>query len=178
MQKLKELLLKIRTIDKRLFAVMGGAALLDQISKFGIIWLIGHRAEFIVVTGFFNLVLSHNYGMAFGLLDNFGYASNLIFVAVALCLIAFLTFQLSLRTGSIWQLRANPSLGIALIIGGAIGNLTDRILRGGVVDFLDFHLAEWHWPAFNLGDSAILIGVSLWLFHEILGGDSNKSEEN
>ena len=121
--------------------------------------------------------MSHNYGMAFGLLDNFGYASNLIFVAVALCLIAFLTFQLTIRTGSIWQLRANPSLGIALIIGGAIGNLTDRILRGGVVDFLDFHINEWHWPAFNLGDSAILIGVCLWLFHEIFGSDSNKSEE-
>ena len=88
---------------------MAGAPLwLDQISKFGIIWLIGHRAEFIVVTGFFNLVLSHNYGMAFGLLDNFGYASNLIFVAVALCLIAFLTFQLTFADGLYLAVARQP----------------------------------------------------------------------
>ena len=110
-----------------------------------------------IVPGFFNLVLVENPGAAFGLLADGGTAARIFLVAVAVAVAAAL----------LWHLRfGNPAnreaLACALVLGGAAGNLADRLARNAVVDFLDFHIGNLHWPAFNLADSAITIGAILF----------------
>lgn len=102
------------------------------------------------VTPFFNLALSFNRGVAFGLLN----ASGMVIVAGVTSLITIVF-------GLWWWRETNPVLrfGLALILGGAIANLADRLMRGAVTDFLDLHAAGLHWPAFNLADAALTVGV-------------------
>ena len=114
------------------------------------------------VTSFFNIVLIYNRGMSFGLLNSGGGLNALFFSLAASAIVAVLAY---------WLTRVeNPLLAIAigLIIGGAIGNVIDRIRFGAVVDFLDFHVGSWHWPAFNVADSAICVGVALMLLDGLL----------
>jgi signal peptidase II len=109
-----------------------------------------------VVTGFFNLVLAFNKGAAFSLLaDAPGWQGPLL---IAFALIAGVVVTvLLLKPGG----RRAYYAGLALILGGALGNLIDRVRFGHVVDFLDFHAFGWHWPAFNVADSAICVGAAL-----------------
>jgi signal peptidase II len=115
------------------------------------------------VTPFFNLVLAYNRGVSFGLFNAGGGGRGaLVFSLVAGAIVAGLLW---------WLARAeSPLLAVAigLIVGGAIGNVADRIRLGAVVDFLDFHLGSWHWPAFNLADSAICLGVAAMLLDGLL----------
>ena len=131
-------------------------ALADQLSKAWVLSFFGDPTPHLrTVTGFFNLVLTWNRGVSFGLFNNDAATSALMFVAAAAVIVAGLI---------LWLRRVREPLlavAIGLIIGGAIGNVVDRLLRGAVVDFLDFHIAGWHWFAFNLADSAISIGVGL-----------------
>ena len=105
------------------------------------------------VTGFFNLVLAYNKGVSFSLLTMDGPAGPYILAGLALAIIGAL----------IWWVRRNPrpfyALLAGLIVGGAVGNMLDRLYLGAVVDFLDFHAFGWHWPAFNVADSAVVIGA-------------------
>lgn len=126
-----------------------------------------------VIPGFFDLVHSQNRGMAFGLMnDGATSTTRLILVAVSLVLLGFLV-QLTVRA---WRDRSEAvPLPLFLILGGAIGNLWDRIQQGYVVDFLDFSLSGWHWPAFNIADSAITTGAlwllwTLWRPHHVPAG--------
>lgn len=109
----------------------------------------------IAVTPFFNLVLGFNRGVTFGLLatDN-PYAPYLL--GTAACAVAVGFWILVVRSP-----RLDERLGLAAVIGGALGNAADRFNRGAVTDFLDFHLAGRHWPTFNLADVAIVLGVML-----------------
>ena len=109
------------------------------------------------ITSFFNIVLIYNRGMSFGLFNGGSGLNALLFSLVAGAIVAVLIYWLS-RVES-------PLLAVAigLIIGGAIGNVIDRIRFGAVVDFLDFHAGFWHWPAFNVADSAICVGVAVML---------------
>lgn len=139
--------------------------ILDQLSKAAILYFFaGHIFETARLTPFFNLVLTFNRGMSFGLFDarGAGGLNALLFSLIAAAIIA----------GLVWWLRrtATPFLAVAigLIIGGAIGNVIDRIRLGAVVDFLDFHVGLWHWPAFNVADSAICIGVAAMLLDGLL----------
>ena len=115
---------------------------------------------------FFNLVLTLNHGMSFGLFNaatgTGGGINAIVFSIVAAGIVVGLVYWLS-RV-------ASPLLGLAigLIIGGAVGNVIDRIRYGAVVDFLDFHIGMYHWPAFNLADSAICLGVAVMLFESLL----------
>lgn len=129
------------------------AIILDQMTKWWILTSVMTPPQRVPVTGFFDLVLVFNRGVSFGL---FGGAPN--WVTAALIIFAIL---LSVAL-CIWMWRADSLLlGTALgfVVGGAIGNVIDRLLYGAVVDFLDFHAAGYHWPAFNVADSAITIGV-------------------
>ena len=129
------------------------AIILDQMTKWWILTSVMTPPRRVPVTGFFDLVLVYNRGVSFGL---FGGAPN--WVTAALIIFAIL---LSVAL-CIWMWRADSRLlGTALgcVVGGAIGNVIDRLLYGAVVDFLDFHAAGYHWPAFNVADSAITIGV-------------------
>ncbi len=113
------------------------------------------------VTGFFNLVLVGNTGVSFGLLR--GGQARWFLVVLSLVVVGGLL---------VWQWRANTTLiraGIALVIGGALGNVVDRVRLGAVVDFLDFHALQVHWPAFNVADSAIVIGVAVLVLDGVLG---------
>src|SRR3954465_1593601 len=114
---------------------------------------LGERLE---VTGFFNMVLVYNKGAAFSFLSDAGgwqTPALAVFAAVAIAVVG--TFIV--RSPGRQMLRS----GLALILGGALGNLVDRVRFGQVVDFLDFHAAGWHWPAFNVADSAITVGAAV-----------------
>ena len=130
-------------------------ALLDQITKH---WVSAsfRYGEARPVTGFFNLVLTHNQGAAFSFLASAAGWQRGFFIFIAL--VAIIVSGVLLARHAAERLFC---LSLALILGGAIGNVADRITLGYVVDFLDFHLAGWHWPAFNLADSAISVGAVL-----------------
>lgn len=129
---------------------------LDQLSK-GLMtaWLELHQT--VAVLPFFNLTLAHNYGAAFSFLASAGGWQRWFFillgVGVSLVLIIWLK-----RLGQAARLEA---ASLALILGGAIGNVIDRVLHGYVIDFLDVYYDSYHWPAFNIADSAICVGAAL-----------------
>ena len=132
--------------------------LADQLSKWWILTQVMAPPRAIEVTPFFNLVLAWNRGVSFGLFNDQGPAAPWILSGVALAVVAAL----------VWWLmsvhRKLPVAALGLVIGGAIGNVIDRLRFGAVSDFLDFHVAGYHWPAFNLADSAITVGVALLIF--------------
>lgn len=136
--------------------------LLDQLSKITITKLFTLGEEK-VVTSFFNLVLAYNPGAAFSFLHDAGGWQRYFFTAIALGAATYIIFLLKKHGGQrlfCWAL--------ALILGGAIGNVIDRLLYGHVIDFLDFHhKAFGHFPAFNLADSAICLGAGLFILDEL-----------
>ncbi|MFO0995703.1 MAG: signal peptidase II [Alphaproteobacteria bacterium] len=138
-------------------------ALLDQATKWWILATVMQPPRVIEVTPFFNLVLGWNRGVSFGLFNESDGVGPWPFVVLTAAITVGLVIWLK-RTTYAW-------LGVALglIIGGAIGNAVDRLRFGAVVDFLDFHLAELHWPAFNVADSAISVGVVMVLVDSLFG---------
>jgi signal peptidase II len=115
------------------------------------------------VTSFFNLVRVHNAGAAFSFLANEGGWQRWLFTGIGIAAAIFIIWMLKSHNGQ--KLFA---FALACILGGAIGNVIDRTLYGYVVDFLDFHYAGWHFPAFNIADSAISIGAVCLILDEIL----------
>jgi signal peptidase II len=137
------------------FAVSAAIVLADQLTK----WLVLARfapGEALELTGFFNLILVFNKGAAFSLLANAPGWQTPLLAAFALGAALIVSVLLVRSPG-----RRTFGAGLALILGGAIGNVIDRLRLGYVVDFLDLHAAGWHWPAFNVADSAITIGAAL-----------------
>ncbi|MEW5893270.1 MAG: signal peptidase II [Pseudomonadota bacterium] len=134
---------------------------LDQITKFAVIQTMAlHDA--IPVTGFFNLVRAHNTGAAFSLLADQPGWQRLFFLAVGLVASGVILHLLRKTRG-----RPLFCLALALILGGALGNVIDRAAYGYVVDFLDFHLGNWHWPAFNVADTGITVGAGLLIYDSL-----------
>lgn len=115
------------------------------------------NTPWIEVTGFFNLVMVWNHGVSFGMFASVHDIMPYVLIAVALAISILLLFWLR-RTD-----RMINALAIGLVVGGAIGNVIDRIRFGAVADFLDFHVAGWHWPAFNVADCGVVVGVCLLL---------------
>jgi signal peptidase II len=136
--------------------------LLDQISKITITRTFMHGEEK-PITSFFNLVLAYNPGAAFSFLSNQGGWQRYFFAAIAIGAVGFIIYLLRKHAGQrmfCWAL--------ALIMGGALGNLIDRLMYGHVIDFLDFHLSGiGHFPAFNIADTGITIGAMLFIFDEL-----------
>lgn len=131
---------------------------IDQITKYAAVAALAGKAP-VEVTSFFNLLLVYNRGAAFSFLAGAGGWQREFFTGIALVASAWI----------IWLLRRHPQqtlfcLALALILGGAIGNVIDRLMIGAVVDFLDFHALGWHWPAFNVADSAITCGAALLIW--------------
>ena len=138
----------------------------DQLSKH---WVIGYFADRTPplaqrpVAPFFNLVLAWNRGVSFGLFNQDSAWNVVLFSLLAAAIVVGLL---------VWLRRSESALvaaGIGFIIGGAIGNVVDRLRLGAVTDFLDFHWGHWHFPAFNLADSCITVGVSLLVLDGLLG---------
>ena len=145
-------------------AVAAVAAALDQATKAMVLAFFGEAgcaAHRVPVSAFLDLVLTCNPGVSFGLLNRAG-LNSLIFAMAAALIVAVLIFWLSrVRAGFL-------AVAIGLIIGGAVGNVVDRLRFGAVIDFLYFHAGAWYWPAFNLADSAICLGVAAMLLDGVL----------
>ncbi|TVR95405.1 MAG: signal peptidase II [Rhodospirillales bacterium] len=126
---------------------------LDQLSKWWIVHRVMDPPRVIEVTPFFNLVMTWNPGVSFGLFREAGAAAAWLLPTIAAVVVAALL---------VWLYRIERlflGMALAFIIGGAVGNVIDRILYGAVADFLDFHVMGFHWPAFNLADTMITIGA-------------------
>ena len=119
--------------------------------------------DFTVITSFFNIVRVHNAGAAFSFLAGAGGWQRWFFTGIGIVAAIFI----------VWMLRSHGgqklfAFALSCILGGAIGNVVDRLLHGYVVDFLDFHVSGWHFPAFNIADSAISIGAACLILDELL----------
>ena len=115
------------------------------------------------ITAFFNLVLTYNKGAAFSFLSAASGWQGTLFMVVGIAASAFIVWLLVRHSK-----QKLFSAALALILGGALGNVIDRLAYGHVIDFLDFHLGGWHWPAFNVADSAIVCGAALLIIDELL----------
>jgi signal peptidase II len=135
---------------------------LDQASKLWVLAAFAPR-ETLEVLPFFNLVLVFNAGAAFSFLAGAGGWQKWFFVALALAISAWIVVMLRRHRDDTLQ-----STALALVMGGALGNVIDRLRFDAVVDFLDFHVAGCHWPAFNVADSAITVGVGLLVLHAFI----------
>jgi signal peptidase II len=130
----------------------GLVVLLDQLTKLWAVGALDNPSRVIELLGFLDLVLVWNRGISFGLFGS-GDAGVWPFVALAVVISIGLGFWLArLR-------RVLMVLAVGLILGGALGNVIDRLVYGAVIDFVDLHAGGWHWPAFNLADAAITVGV-------------------
>ncbi|HUL28974.1 MAG TPA: signal peptidase II [Thermodesulfobacteriota bacterium] len=148
-----------------------GILLLDQWTKSLVVQELPLYRKVSVIQGFFNLTHVRNTGGAFGIFGGEkGGVGSILFVFVSLIAIGAILF-LFVRVKEHEKVLA---LSLSLILSGALGNLIDRLRYGEVVDFLDFHLSSYHWPAFNIADSAICIGIGLMAL-ELLKGDRKKS---
>lgn len=147
---------------RRALPVAAAVLVLDQLSKWWVLELMQPPRQ-IELAPFLNLVLAWNRGVSFSLFhsdaDYAPYALSALAAAVVVGLLWWLR-----QTTRVW-----PALGIGLVIGGAVGNVVDRLRFGAVVDFIDVHAAGWHWPAFNLADSAITVGVVLLIADGLFG---------
>jgi signal peptidase II len=136
----------------------GAVLILDQLTKQAITHSLSLH-EMVEVTPFFNLVLVYNRGAAFSFLSDAAGWQRELFIAIALAASIWIA----------WLLRKYAAqtmfcVALSLILGGAVGNVIDRLLYGAVVDFLDFHALGYHWPAFNVADSAISCGAVLLIW--------------
>lgn len=155
----------------RWLAVAGLVMLADQASKLAILraFAPGGWRE---LTGFFNLVLVYNQGAAFSFLAGAGGWQKWFFLGLALAISAWIAGALKKHAG-----EPLLALALSLVMGGALGNAIDRVLYGAVVDFLDFHLAGWHWPAFNVADSAITVGAVLLVWEQLFAVRRDHAKE-
>jgi signal peptidase II len=152
-------------------ATVAAVVVIDQIVKWWILQKIMLPPRAIEITPFFNLVLTWNRGVSFGMFNTDSPVNVWLLPLLAFAIVGMLLT---------WLLRAErPTIAIALgaIIGGAIGNLVDRIRFGAVADFLDFHLWGYHWPAFNVADSAITVGVAVLICDAVLGSAEERRKE-
>jgi len=150
-----------------LIGIVAGAVLvLDQVTKALVLAHLPLGGSIPVIPGFFDLTHVHNPGGAFGFLSGMSAeVRSLLFVAVSLLaagLILYFYWQTPVRQRFL-------AAGLSLLFGGAIGNLVDRIRFGVVVDFLDLYAGNLHWPAFNVADSAITVGVLIFAYHILFG---------
>ena len=130
---------------------------LDQCSK---IWLLSYLMEqggWIKVTSYFNLVIVWNSGISFGMFQS-GETGRWLLVGFS----SIVCLGLSIWLWS--HSRSWPIVALGIVVGGAIGNIVDRIIWGAVADFFDFHILGYHWPAFNIADSAITVGILMLLY--------------
>ncbi|KAB1441111.1 signal peptidase II [Pseudodesulfovibrio senegalensis] len=145
------------------------STILDQGTKLLILEKFPMWSSKTIIPGFFNLVHVHNKGTAWGVLDRDDISWQVpMFIAITLIALGFIIYMLK-KTDERdkWMVT-----GLGLIGGGAIGNLIDRIRLGEVVDFLDFYIGTYHWPAFNVADSALTIGAGAILISMYLNRDN------
>lgn len=139
--------------------------LLDQVTKMMVLRMIPEYDRIVVIPGFFNLTHVHNPGGAFGLLAQNGAAwRHWLFLGAAFFALGVILYFYHRTPKTLPWLAGS----LAMIFGGAVGNMIDRIRFGEVVDFLDVYFASYHWPTFNVADSAVSVGIGLFILHILL----------
>ncbi|MDO4184408.1 MAG: signal peptidase II [Rhodospirillales bacterium] len=127
----------------------------DQLSKYLVLNYVLETYPYIKITSFFNVVNAWNTGVSFSMFSSNGSWGTIVLCVLALAIVAMLLWWLKKEKVLLMQ------IALGMVIGGALGNVVDRIRLGAVFDFLDFYIAGYHWPAFNVADSAICIGAVL-----------------
>jgi signal peptidase II len=146
---------------------------LDQVSKLVIDYYVPLHQSNEVIAGFFSIVHVQNRGAAFGLLAHIPGAAHIFLITSLIAIAIILVYFRWIKEGEVWT-----PISLSLILTGAVGNLIDRFRLGSVIDFLDFHYHGWHWPAFNVADSSITIGVILLAIKIIWGEKKAFREEH
>ena len=136
--------------------------LLDQLTKIAIVGAF-QLGESLPITSFFNLVRVHNAGAAFSFLADAGGWQRWFFSGLGTVAALVMVYLLRMHAG-----QSLFCLALSLLLGGAVGNVVDRVLYSHVIDFLDFYYGTWHFPAFNVADSAITMGACLLILDELL----------
>ncbi len=142
-------------------AIAAAIVCFDQLTKWWIVEIVMKPPRVIEVTPFFNLVMGWNRGISFGFFNNDSPLNSWVLPLVTLIIVCFL---------AVWLVRARDVLictSLGLIIGGALGNLIDRLRYGAVADFLDIHAFGYHWPAFNVADAAITVGAGVLVWDSL-----------
>ncbi len=135
--------------------------LADQVSKALVFGYLSESQPTVLVTDFFNLVTAWNTGVSFSMFNNLGDYGIYILSGFSLLVICFLMYWMCKEKNKVMQ------MALGFIIGGALGNVIDRVRIGAVFDFLDMHIGVHHWPAFNVADSFICIGAVLLIFGNV-----------
>jgi len=151
-------------------AVAGIVIVLDQVSKWWMVFEVMNPPRVIPVMPSFNLVMGWNRGVSFGLFDSDSPLNQWLLIALAMIVVAVLL---------VWLKRAEDrriGFAIGLIVGGAIGNVIDRLHFGAVADFLDFYIAGFHWPAFNVADAGITVGAVILVIDSLFAGSENNKK--
>lgn len=149
-----------------------GVIVADQLSKYAILhWMLGQSSGFRIFD-FFNIVRAWNTGVSFSMLNDYGRTGMWILIIMALLIVAMLFYWLKNEKDKITQ------VALGLIMGGALGNVIDRVIYGAVFDFLDFHIGDTHWPAFNIADSCICVGAMIIVLQSILTQLKSKENKN
>lgn len=146
--------------------------ILDQASKWYMLISVMQPPQVIPVLPFFNLVSAWNRGVSFGMFNSASPYSGWILSGIALAIVIFLLNWLRKSD------RKHISTALGLIIGGAIGNVVDRAVHGAVFDFLDIFIGSYHWPAFNVADSAITIGAVILVLDSMLSKAENRESKD
>jgi signal peptidase II len=149
-----------KKVLRQCFFLVGGLIILDHLTKILVIDNISLHDKIPVIPGCFNLVYVLNRGAAWGILSGYGW----VLLAVSLLVLLFLML-FGRRWAEGW---AERYYALALVAGGIAGNSIDRFWRQAVVDFLDFYLGAWHWPAFNVADSAITVGFAIFILSTLI----------
>lgn len=145
--------------------------IIDQTSKFLIYGFLKQQGNSLEITSFFNLVSAWNTGVSFSLFANGGEIGRWILISITGLVSLGLVYALLCTHSRV------TAIAFGLILGGAVGNLLDRLRFGAVYDFLDFHWSGWHWPAFNAADTGIFVGAALLLiFGGALTSDTSTSK--
>lgn len=153
-------------------AIAALVILADQAVKFWVVHGVMAPPRVIEVTSFFSIVMVWNRGASFGLFNSHETWTRYMLVAVAVAISTALFLWLRKAHGR-WLATA-----LGMIIGGALGNAIDRLNHGAVADFLDFHIAAYHWPAFNVADMAISVGVVMLVLDGLIGGKRDNTLTN
>ena len=135
--------------------------LLDQLTKYIAFIVLFKEKQVLIINHYLNFRPVWNDGISFGMLQGYGNFGRVAFIILALIISLWII---------IYSKRLNTIgfIGYNMIAGGAIGNVIDRVIYGKVIDFIDLHYKEYHWPAFNMADSFIFIGVLLFLYNELI----------
>ena len=136
--------------------------MLDQLTKIAVVGAF-QLGETLPITSFFNLVRVHNPGAAFSFLADAGGWQRWFFTGLGVLAASVMVYLLRMHAG-----QTLFCLALSLLLGGAVGNVIDRLLYSYVIDFLDFYYGTWHFPAFNVADSAITVGAGLLILDELL----------